>query len=362
MLSFLDNHDLRFRIAAILFGSRKRIEFYTALALVMASGPGLQVVLTRMRDDAIRYETDKKDLLCLESTIYSRIISRIGNGAPFASAMKDLCPIAEQLVLQAGEEGNDLIPALEQCVTIAEKMKKIFGAIAGALALPVLYIVFITMYLINTTTTLLPAIESIIPRDTWEGDLYTLGVMGDLVTSFWGLVVLLGFGLLVFIIAYSFRRMVGKPRLYLEAIPPWSIYKRVVGVSWLLGFASMMKAGITPAESIRRVLLYNKSNRWLEERLTAIVTLINSGEKLGAALQYSGFEFPDRKINSFISLISETPNPEKELPVFAMKMMDEAVRYVKMQSVFLNMLGLGFVAFIISIIATASMSITNYIQ
>jgi type II secretory pathway component PulF len=101
-------------------------------------------------------------------------------------------------------------------------------------------------------------------------------------------------GLLVSI-SLSMARWTGATRLWVETIPPWSIYRMWQGSAFLLSLASMMTAGVKIDEKSLK-LIASGSSPYLRERARAISQRISGGQNLGEAMASTGHSFPDAEL------------------------------------------------------------------
>ena len=94
----------------------------------------------------------------------------------------------------------------------------------------------------------------------------------------------------------------GRGRVFLDRLPPWSIYRTLKGTTFLLNVAVMLRAGIKPYDSLQR--LSRTANPWLKQRIEATRYGVGLGQNFGQALKNAGHEFPDKQAIQFLSVLA----------------------------------------------------------
>src|SRR3546814_18795379 len=87
-------------------------------------------------------------------------------------------------------------------------------------------------------------------------------------------------------------------RIYLDKIPPWSIYRMLQGSTFLLNIAIMIKAGVRLQNIL--IMMDKTGSPWVRSRVGAALAGINSGLNLGQALPGTGYQFPDDRKVQFL--------------------------------------------------------------
>ena len=129
-------------------------------------------------------------------------------------------------------------------------------------------------------------------------------------------------------------------------MPPWSLYKIFVGITWLLALAALVKGG-TPVSTAMRALRKD-STRYLKERIDKAMVHINNGENLGQALAKTKLGFPDEELISDLKIYSELDNFEEALDNLANEWLEESVYSIEEKAGILNMVALLSVGAVIA--------------
>jgi len=123
-----------------------------------------------------------------------------------------------------------------------------------------------------------------------------------------------------------------------DKIPPWSLYKIFVGISWLLAMAALIKGG-TPVSTALRALRHD-ATRYLRERIDKTLVFVNNGDNLGQALGKTKMDFPDKEVVDDLKIYSELDNFEEALDNMANEWLEESVIMIEEKASILNMVAL----------------------
>ena len=189
-----------------------------------------------------------------------------------------------------------------------------------------------------------PMIEAA-PNTRWQGTAKTLVDLSSWIQEYWAV----AFSMLpaiMLIIYLTIGVWTGPIRVFFDKLPPWSLYKTFVGITWLLAMSALVKGG-TPVSNAMRALRKD-STRYLKERIDKTLVFINNGDNLGKALSKTGLEFPDKEIISDLEIYSELDNFEEALENLANEWLDESVYLIENKAAILNMVAILTVAGIIA--------------
>lgn len=175
---------------------------------------------------------------------------------------------------------------------------------------------------------LVPTLRQSVPLEKWNALQLCVWYFYVVVTDYWYVIIIVLLSV-SFIAWKSLSVWTGKIRFWFDRLPPYSIYKRLNGATFILNVNAMLSAGI-PVESAINHMLQSCESPWMLERLEALRDAINSGEEnLGTALDNIGYEFPgDAAIIKMKSLF-ETSNAEGSLKRFAGKWLEKTVTSVE---------------------------------
>lgn len=285
----MPNFELAF--AKMLFTSKLRMRIYEKLARYLANG----VPLTFALDELYKFTTDsgKRNKTPQAIAIHMWSIS-IRNGDSLTKALKGWVPEDELSILAAGEISGNLSDSISNIIYIYVTKKKVRAALFGIIY-PIVLLLSTCLFLYIFGTKVVPAFEQVLPFTEWQGAgrlMYYLAVF----VQFYLMYLIAFLIMLTVIIIFTLPYWTGKIRSKFDLIPPWSIYRSVIGCGFLLSLSSLITAGIPTPEAIR--IISRNASPWYRERLTVIrLILLNGAPNIGEALYISGFSFPSKNIH-----------------------------------------------------------------
>lgn len=256
------------------FDAKARAEFYTDLAAFDAAGITPFDALADMRTTSAR----RKSMKWLHLIVSSALVAA-ANGAGFAQAMRKWVPPEEATMLMAGEEsGNmrevlrELAELLHSKVTLQSSIRKhMLSAIGSIVGLAVLMV-----YILKTVMEeARPQVPDHIFAKLKIAPAYF--AIGEWVTSY---ILYVGIGLIVLaaIVIWSLPNWTGNQvRMTLDArVPPWSFYRRIQAVFFLISVASMMRGGQPFRQAVENVRRF--ASPWARHFLGATLRRLAAGQ------------------------------------------------------------------------------------
>lgn len=282
----------------------------------------------------------------------------VQNGGMLAEGMEGWVPQAERLVVLAGEQSGRVEAALRSLVAIVVSQRRIRGAIAGGVAYPIALFGITLVYLYLFGAHVIPQFAAIVPPQRWHGPAHLLYLLSSFTTHwlFYGVAaVLAGSALLV----YSMPRWSGRLRIVLDRYPPYSLYRLMVGISFLTAFASLQAAGLTVEKSLVR--LSSLAQPWLRERIDDTLFGVKSGLNVGEALKTTGYRFPSDEIVDDLCIYAEYKGFAEALKTLADEWMEAGVERIAAQMRVLNGAAIVALALLLSVLITGFFGIQQEI-
>jgi len=279
-------------------------------------------------------------------------------GLPFSTAIMGWAPLRERLMLSVGDVSK-LERALLNVIKVSEGSNKILAPLISALTYPLLMIMLSFVIIAAVGIWMVPPMVELVPNITWRGMAKSMVNVSLFVKDFWWIfpVVLLGSIALIYM---SFANFIGKPRIYFDRAPPWSLYRMFTGVSWLMSLAALVESG-TPIAKAMQGLRQNASP-YLRERIDRSLSYMKNGANLGSALKMTGMRFPDDTLIGDLEIYSELDNFEDSLNAVASEYLNSSVESIKREATILNSLGLLLVSGIIAWVLLGTFEMQNQIQ
>ena len=258
--------------------------------------------------------------------VFGTWMRRAAEGQQMSDFTTGWLPEDAKPLIRAGEESSDIPGAIENYLFVSEKQKEITATAKNVLKTPAMNVVLIVIYLWVIAYKMTPVFEEAVPRSAWDGSLYLVALLGDLVKDDLIYVIAILVMFTAFVI-WSMKNLLGRPRIVLDKLPPWSIYRQMYGASFMLSFSSLYGAGMKDAD-IMRVLL-RSANKYYSERLRSYLRHIERGEKIGDALWISKFGFPDPELVQDMQIYQKLPDLPAVLHKVSRRWTEENIKNIR---------------------------------
>ncbi len=318
-----------------------RLKLYRKIASLLRNRFSLMNALDMLHEGASNGGKNPKEPIAIAIAAWGKALQ---NGQPFSDALKGWAPDRERLMLSVGDV-SDLESALVNLIRVSEGSTKMIRPIIGAITYPSFLFMMSVLIIYAIGVFMVPPMIEAAPDVRWRGMAETLVDLSYWIQANW----LFAFSILpiVGLIIYgTISIWTGRVRALFDHIPPWSLYKIFVGISWLLALSALVKSGTPVSTSLRA--LRRDASRYLKERIDKTLVFINNGDNLGQALYKTGLDFPDPEIINDLRIYSELDNFEEALEKLANEWLDESVYLIENKAALLNMAAILTVAGIIA--------------
>ncbi|WP_353980878.1 type II secretion system F family protein [Salinicola endophyticus] len=330
-LLFNDAHRIRLSFAKVWIDARKRSDFYASLRLLLKNGVSLRDALTAMLSV---YSAEGRHPWRPMALMTEDLLSRVADeGLTLSRGVSSWAPPSEALALSAGEQGNDLSGALERCRELIRVQGTIKKTLLSAAVGPLLQLLGMGVAAYVFSTRLVPALLSRLDPSQLSLSNRLIRNGADVVANFWPLL-LIGSVVSVLAILLSIPHWHGRSRLWVERIPPWSIYREVVGSSFLIDIAVLIGSGMQIRIALQRMSEF--ASPYLRERIDMTLDYVMTGSDLGKALHQSRLNFPSREGVEALRLLASLSGFEKTLGEFGRDWLERSVERVKRQAAIFN--------------------------
>ena len=317
----------------ILFSNKTRLKLYRKIASLMRNRFSLMDALDMLHDGASNGGKNPGEPLAIAIAAWGRSLN---NGNAFSEALKGWAPDRERLMLSVGDV-SDLEGALLNLIKVTEGSTKMIRPIVGAISYPSFLMMMAILIIYAIGVYMVPPMIDAAPNVRWRGLAKNLVDLSDWIKNNW-IIAFASLPILMAVIYFTISIWTGKIRAVFDNIPPWSLYKTFVGISWLLALSALVKGG-TPVSTAMRALRRDAS-RYLKERIDKTMVFINNGDNLGQALAKTGLGFPDKEIIDDLKIYSELDNFEEALDDLANEWLEESVYTIEEKAGLLNMVAL----------------------
>lgn len=237
------------------------------------------------------------------------------NGSLADGLMPWLSPVAYALISNGSTSGK-----LPDALNLAAKLNRMGGAMAKealtGLVQPVLSILILYYFVRFLSDQVTSSFGNMLRGHPLTGIAAATMQMGAIAHSD-GIFVIFGALIVLAVLAlWSLPRWQGKVRTFFDkAIPPYTIYRRIQGATWLISYAALLESGMESKQVLQHIR--QTASPWLEERLKTVQLALAKGRNIGEALRLSGYGFPSVDIIDDLEIFSTFPNLQAKLMVLA---------------------------------------------
>ena len=325
--------EIKYAQMICLCSNKTRLKMYRKLASLMANRFSLMDALELLYQGASDNGKNPYEPMAIAIVCWMKVLQ---NGLTFADALKGWAPGRERLMLSTGDVSN-LESALLNLIKVTEGSTKMIRPIIGAIAYPSFLTMMSVVILYCIGVYLVPPMLEAAPGIYWKGTAADLVGVSEWIQEYW-LVAFASIPTIMLIVYATIGIWTGSLRVIFDRIPPWSLYKIFIGISWLLAMAALIKGGTSVSSAMSA--LRRDANSYLRERIDKALKYINNGDNLGNALYKTETEFPDKEIISDLAVYSELDNFEEAIDNLANEWLEESVYVIEQRASILNMIAL----------------------
>ena len=314
-----------FFLTKLVFTTKSRLRLYDKICRYINNGVPLIIAL----EELYRFITnDGKNIKRNTAVVVMQWLTSLRNGNSFSVAIGEWVPADEVSIIASGEISGDISSSIQSIIQMNDTKRKICAALSGILY-PVALLSSTCFFLFIFGVKVVPAFAQVLPVSQWQGAGKTMYQLSYFVRNYLLGSILLAI-ILCFVIVFTLPLWTGKIRRFIEFIPPWSIYKSVVGCGFLLSLSALLNAGIPSPEAIR--IIFKTATPWYKERLVAIrQALFNGAPNIGEALYRTGYGFPTKDMVMDIRTYAALDGFESMLNKLSEEWQNETVAYINAQ-------------------------------
>lgn len=328
------------------FGAKERVRTWKKIAVQLKHGLTFYRCIEIQRD---RARNKKKKV----AVVFNHILRANAAGHNIANALAGWASPEEIMLIGAGEK-KDLTHGLMLSCNMMENKNVIRNQVLGASVYPLFLLLMCVAVMCIIAFILVPEFTKILPEDKWEGLASALLVISNFVASIWGIVAAISLVLMAVVIFTTLPLITGPIRQKLDKLPPWSIYREVVGVGWMFSVATLMSAGIQPRQIFSESLASVSVSPYLKERIHAIDYQMALGKNIGMAMQDAKMGFPSEEVIEDMVVYAELPDLEKQMSAIAEEQMAACIASVKTK---MNLLKIALMFIVVMLILLVILSI-----
>ena len=268
-------------ITTLSMGLAARISLYERMAAFLSAGiPVFETV------EAIRNRlATKKDMRVV---MLDEWLSVMKDGNRFSDAIRSWVPPAEYMMISSGERGDGLITGLKEATKLSSAASKIKKAIIAGSVLPAVLFLMLMGMLAGFDLYMAPVFKNLLPLNQWPDSAQTLYSISHAIVSFWPITLggLVGGSI---VISKTINRPFPGRSKFFDKFPPWSLYKNYQASSFLIGLASMLKAGVALNDALKGMM--RNASPWMMVHLVKMQAHLKvGGSNYGDALNTGLFD------------------------------------------------------------------------
>ncbi|EMC6869750.1 type II secretion system F family protein [Salmonella enterica] len=312
------------------FNASDRLMIYEDLAFLLDNSVKLENAVKGMAEN--RREGTLRpgaSVYCLQD-----IGLALTRGESLDQGLRRWIPRNEAAIIQSGILEKRLADALKRVTYLVCALRDIRTTVAERLTQPMILFVSLVAMACMMSWYFVPQLETLKDRELWQGSLVWMADISDLFGQHLG-VWIIGTLFSSAWTYWSFENLTGPARRILDKCPPWSIYREIQGVTFLLNFAALSRAQVKNEDALLQLSLH--ASPWLRQRLNATHRLMKDGRSLGQALYETGYQFPSRDAINRLKLLTQGDGGETIIDSFAHNQLTRTLANIKHLAGWLNL-------------------------
>lgn len=322
--------------------SEDRLQVYRKLGALLKNRFSLMDALERLYQIASKDGKDPSDSMAIATAHW---MQRVRNGNSFSEALQGWVPSTEILMLSVGDVAS-LELALQHTVRVVEGMNKMRSLVFGAVSYPLFLMSMVCLLIWGVAKYMVPPMISAVPKLHWTGVAKTLVDLSNFVDQH-PILLFSVLPVIVTIVLITFPNWKSPSRAMVDNIPPWSIYRVFIGVSWLLALSALVRAGM-PVSRAMKALSTTDASPYLRYRIEHALMYINNGDNLGEALYHTHLKFPDEEIVGDLRIYAELDTFPEALENLANGWLESSIRDIDNKAGILNSVAILMIAGVIA--------------
>lgn len=336
---------------------KKRMAMYRMLEKMTGEPATLQI---NEAIEELRSLELKKDLKSRMWYVYDDVMEQMrSSDADFAKALSRYVPQQDTMIIAASEQ-DDITVGFSTVIENNKKTSEMRKAFTGALAYPLLMVCVLLILLYYFSVKVIPQFVQNIPNGVVLSSTSEILIVVANKFNYWfSTLIMIIIGLSVFIL-WALPNFINSYRKYLEDMPPFNMYRIMVGCGFLFALNSLGRAGFMQIDALEQMIKLAKP--YLRYRIEVIMDKMADGMDIGQALIDSNLNFPDKQM--VIELAIQTKYSEDDsLEVLSSTLAEDGLEVIKRQAQILKyaitLVVFGTIAFLYFSIYQFGMDLSN---
>lgn len=330
IFDYINNFIFRFN-----FGITERVQLYRMLAKTTdEKRKGLKLI--QIIEHLIKLDK-KRSGQGIKLRMHKRWMSELKQGKPFGEILKQYAPPIEAMIIYSCETSGLLSMGFELATDVAMMQQEFVRLLKKSIAAAVFNFVGGLLLLSFFCKKIMPSLGSFIPVKSRTG-LTSFWLDVSYSYNKWFPILIFIIILLIILIGVVIRLYVGRGRKYVDKFPPFSVYRLVVGCSFLYSVNSLSKAGIQHAKSLE--ITQKFAAPYLKYRIDRILSYMNQGQSLGEAIMSINLDFPDKDFIDQLELYASQGILDEMFEQVVLDMREEGADFIEKQGAVIKYTGL----------------------
>ncbi|EQB98968.1 type II secretion system F family protein [Photorhabdus temperata] len=303
------------------FSADDRSEIYDSFCQYLLDGVSAEDTFNKLIESYTRRGKNPGNPI---AKILKECSDNLAGGYTLAQSFKEWLPEQELSIIESCDNAGRTSDGFKNARKVAEGTSRILSAVRSSVMITA-YMVSLALGIISLFCVLLvPVLKQSVPLTQWNGFQLAIYYIYITLTGYYWVLIILA-GSIFYLVSKSLPSWTGNIRFFADRFPPYSIYRRLHGATFILNVNAMISVGISMEETIKKMYESCQSD-WMAERLEATMLAIESGEQnLGMALDVTGYEFPGEDAIIKMQSLFETSGSEDSLQRFAEKWLNKTI-------------------------------------
>jgi type II secretory pathway component PulF len=313
------------KLFQLTFSSEDRIDIYDNMRQYLLDGIGLEDTFDKMIQNYTRRGKSPNNPIAM---ILKECSDNLSKGFTLAESLREWIPEQELSVIESCDLAGRAHDGFYNAIRISEGADKIQKSIKNTVKIS-LYLVSLMLGVISMICILLvPILVQSVPLQQWTPPQLSIYYLYIFITDY-SFIFLLIILIISYIVMKALPKWTGDLRYHFDKYPPFSIYKRLFGATFILNVDAMESSDISIEDALTKMSESSRS-AWFSEKIDATLNAISSGDtNLGTALDSAGYEFPSEEAIIKMQSLFETSNKEGSLKRFGDKWLEKTIKSVE---------------------------------
>jgi type II secretory pathway component PulF len=244
-----DDHNMRVGSRARVLSTNQRLHLYSQLHLYLKNNHKLDVALTEMYNI---YSEDGKKPRNKIALMMKELLTGMASGFSFSGSIAPYIPEGEFFLISAGEKSSYLKEAMMQAKRLIKGKQRIAASMRKAFVYNIFLSLMMVGVLVEAAFYLIPQSMIMIKPEQLTGFAYAVYAMSQFVVHYGidSLVLVVG---IVYLIRWAQPNYTGRHRVTLDRFWPFSLYRTVNGVTFLISLSSLMQANVQTGDALKEL-------------------------------------------------------------------------------------------------------------